>query len=499
MPTLVNIKQGLQKLVREKPSYLTNTEDERRKTYVIRASYYNPGMEGLYRTPTADNQYLYNMREWTNDSTIANRAYPKEMISYFNPARKLVDTDVAALMNELTPQGIKIPDSEQMTEFIHQVFRENNFFYLMQKLFTLPAVQGDAYCRVIEDSEKKSGIRLQVYPADGVYPILDTQQIEKEQAIRIYYDLTLIKNENPTKPHMFTEYPAAPHYEALMPEGRVLEVDGVVEEEESWSYNGKIPMVHFPHMVFDDYFGLPTIPNDVLDDIDHINFLYTSMWMQAKRMFFPQILLKGIRLQEDMKLGMTKTHEVPDPQASVEVINFPIDSSYLQFLKDSIETVRQKLPHYEVEQMQTSRAAMTKESQESRFGTFINYEKRVENCHKNSIEKLVNTILAVAKKTPSDVEVDIEMGSPISEAVSNQLDRINQEIEIFGRNPATIERGLDTLHMEPEEKEVIMKANEDAITEEKDNKKAEIAMRNSTGNRILDRIKTGPPPDQEVK
>ena len=238
---------------KSKPNYLSASEIERRKHYIIRASYYLPGKDGLYQTEIGDGEYLSDLRYWTSDSQLPVNYYPPEMWGAFNPVPRVVNLDVAALMNEFEPDGIQVlqedgeTTDDALTEFVRKVFQENGFFSFFTRLFTLSGSMGDAYVHITHgESAAEPEYMLNILPADIVFPVLDFNHRFTERAIRLLYNIDTTLNDDEDNPHLYSEQETE-YYAVMTKSGFSVYLDGEHRPEYDVEYtSGIIPVVHFP-------------------------------------------------------------------------------------------------------------------------------------------------------------------------------------------------------------------------------------------------------------
>ena len=467
------------------PKYLHEEEQRRREQYIIRGMYYNPGKDGLYRSQMSDSSYLRNLKTWTNETGIAWPYYPYEMWGAYCPVRNVVDTDSSALMNEFTLDSIQVDDEEMLTNWVHDVLRENNFMMSVRRAFKLSGVHADSYYRVDQDETKQNKIALRLYPADQIFPLLSSRDVMKADSFRIYSK----KNEavsNPDRPHVYNTVQVREHYELIKPEGFQYYVDDQLEEE--GDYPNVIPIVHFFHSQVDDYFGIPVCDSHILESIDRINFMFTALWMRSKRLLHDQILTKGWDGTSSVMLGQTYVYPLPDPNMSMEVVQFPMPAGYIEFLKLAIDTLKNQLPHFQVQGSQETRAGMSSDSVKARYGPYITYGREIQSTAQVNIETLVKTILVMGGKIkrPDEVKVNVNMGNVISEDVESKLNAMEKEQKLLGDGAPVKRRFMQELKVPQEDQDEILEHDKTA------KEKAELAEAEKNkpqGNFLLDRLR----------
>ena len=75
-----------------------------------------------------------------------------------------------------------------------------------------------------------------------------------------------------------------------------------------------------------------------MEDIDRINFCFSTIWQQFRRMLEPHILGQGVDIEDDFPLGKMKFWPLPEG-ADMKVLEFPFNSSYLQAIDSSLALI----------------------------------------------------------------------------------------------------------------------------------------------------------------
>ena len=471
---------------RQESQKLSPTEKERFLLYIIRSAYYQVGKDGLYLTKLVGDNPLHEMRKWSIKPEYGNPNYPDHMAGLFNPVPRLVDTDVAALMNEFTPEGITVyqEDGENIDEALTEKSRnrliENDFYLFFQRLWTVAASQADNYVICRPDDTMQNGIRLTTMPGQCVFPVLKPDDRMTEAAFRIAY--TVDVGSFAPGMEMFTESGEVDYLQIITPYNQQTTLDGDIVEDMTYEYKHPplLPVVHFPFQVYDDYYGFTSF-DCIMEDIDRINYMYSALYQMFRRELEPQILLTGATVgTKGFRLGETHVHEMPEG-ASATTLDFKLDTAKLTAIKDIIENVKEKIPHYSIFRQTASMASLSAESFNVRYGVFLSYEHKLERVQASNISKLINTMNWVAGDITRFRRVDVNLGPPISPGIVEQLAEVKAEIDTLGTSEVVIEKAVNRLgNYTPEEVEVIKQdyaQMKEAATKPK-----------SSGNPIMDRI-----------
>lgn len=457
------------------PLYLSQVERDRRESYLIAKAYYNPSPKGLYQTKVDDTNYLHSLREWSTNALYGNKAYGAEMWGAFNPSTRIVETDVAAQMNEFEPTGIRVWNeggevNKDLTQFSHDVFDENGFEAFFQRLFTVSSSQRDGYVRDELDPKMSTKIKLHVLEPSIVFPVFQGYT-QIPIAYKIQYDTSLIIDMS-VEPSQYEETPNKSFYQLITDRGVATKLDGKFQDDRSYIYNfPELPIVHFPFYRIDDFFGTNSVQG-IYEDIDRINTVYTMMWLQAKRMLHPYLIAKNCDISTLPAPGdaskLLKLTDTENMTADISILSFPIDESFFKLLDSAIESMEKKLNHFSIFR---SMASMTAGQQDvNRFGVFENGERKIERVQSQNIQNLVNNFLMLSGKTTKRMKVTVEMGSVVGDDPLAILEQIALEFELIGKPGPVMARALNNLRYTETEQEEIKAALKEMAEKEGLNK-----------------------------
>jgi rRNA processing protein Gar1 len=444
-------------------SYLSPCEMDRYKEYVILQRYYDPPIQGLYRTLLPWKKYLYQEREWTTDTDAHNTIeLPKYMWSPFLPVKSAADADVSAIMNEFDLKNVKsTKDGEteivEESEYLRNVFRENDFQQFMSRCFKTSCPQRDAYIRTVNTSDSQykgrryqHNVRLLLYPPEQIFPVIDQFDVMRAILFRCYYEqevLEEISEELKIYQGIKKEF-----YSAIWEGGSKGWIDG--EQVEDWDYNySRIPMVHFAHNQGNEYFGRSSC-EDIIDDIDHINLNLSSMWLLIKRTVNPILVARGITLSGDVLPHPTSLGPIILPvggDGDLIPVVAEIAQSHFSAVQYFVDLVREKLPHYKLDRKEMSKDTARPESMEAMGEGYTKYAQDMIDNYTLAFNELCKVILEVWKGIKEDRIIVTDMGPPMSEGVMDTVEKVGTVVDKFGQFPQLFEMVLKKLGVDDSE------------------------------------------------
>lgn len=450
---------------RDVPTPISQDEAKRRLSYIIQAAYYHPSREGLYQTEVQAGQYLSDVLEWTKESNVSDPHYPRGMRCFYNPVPLFISLDVSSLLNDFKLAGITVirngDEAADLTTWLRDCLAENKFKQFFRRLFSLSASMGMAYVRAVPTPTMRTKLRLYTYPADSVYPVLDADDHMRATAFRIWFRTRSV--DLPNDPSMYQEGPLEEYYHFIDAEGQRIYRDNVLDTaiSEEWGnrFSGTIPMVAFPWQQFDGYFGMSACER-ILPAIDSINLEYTSMHDLTEYMMWPKIILKNCSMPTTSsgaaEIFMRRTLQALSLQGganvSMEVMQAPIASGFQELVKDIKETVESMMPHTHLLRAMSSMVAQASDTLTSRASLYITHAYSLQDQQAENISSLCNMMLRVAGKTAEDIQINVEMGPPISQSTKDKLGEIKQELDTFGNADQTYDWGTEQMGYTDEER-----------------------------------------------
>lgn len=432
---------------------LSFIEQKRYKEYIILKQYYRPGFEGLYRSKMPTGTYLYNERNWTNKpDRILKRSFPEFLWDPFNPVDSAVTVDVAALMNECDITKIKSTkdgetEIEEESEYLHNVWKENDYKTLLRRLWETAASQRDAYPRAINTDAKgftgrkmEYKVKLLLYPPEQVFPVINQFDNLVADLFRIYYRQEVVQVHNADKA-IYTGVEKE-FYSAVMEEGSIGWIDDEKEEEFLHPDLGVIPMVHFAHNQGNEYFGRSTCEG-LLDDIDHINLNLSAMWLIIKRLINPILLGKGMSIFQKKLPVPTSLGPIILPagkDGDLVPIVVEIAQTHMAAVKDFIDHARNKMPHYKLDRPEMGKGTARPESMEAMSEGYKVYAQQMQDNYWQPFDELCNVILRLGSKRIRERRIITgDFGPVMSEGVMNMAEKVKAMVEMFGRHSALLE------------------------------------------------------------
>lgn len=456
---------------------LSETETIRQRRYLVRAHRADPSTadDGITDCPL-----YYSSIEGLGGDTgqtlatllqLPKKNAPKDyrMVSLANWVPLMCTYDVGSMCNGFTWDGVKVrlngKLNKKLSKLVRAVFSENHQrgCHTLSGWIHQGASRADAYTRIKRDRHFKSGIRLDLVPAEGVFPLF-TPWSDKEvvgyrlvfQGMDVDFDVQH-PDEKPVELGQWSQY-----VELVTRKGTRVFKDGrPVGQRSSSAPSGldELPMVHVPYRECDAFFGTPAADSDVVGAIDDLNVAWANLNNVSMQNFgTPVLLLFGVGEKTHIPWGERMVKGLPK-DAKAQILYFEGAEQLLKIIEEKDKVLRARIPQLVLLELRSASSAVTSGvALMIRLFAYAGYLEAVEKQFTKGIGDIARISLKLLGEWPADaeVEVDVDWGPRFPQDIREQIDRMKAATESFGKIRPVIEKFAKEMGFNTKEIEAIV-------------------------------------------
>lgn len=444
-------------------STVTDVEQARTLRYLIRAHYANPdhGDDGQTDCPL----YYGSIEGIGGDTerTIARlKSLPKKnaasdyrMISPFNYAPKMVQTDVSCMVNgfkwdrlEVVVDGLKDDELSVLAQGLF-VQAEHDDEWSLAGLLNCGAARGDCYTRPKPAPHSELGVQIEDAPPEAVFPFFDAWKKRRVDSYRMIYR---IRPAVPSSDPAASPWPSGTydvHVEHVNQAGVEVYRNGmpVVYDDNGDLVSGphpstldEIPMVHIPYRDAGDFFGAPAAPAGIIAAIDDANVEASNLKSVLQGFGHPILAAYGIPDGGDLKWGRRMVKYISNPDAKLEFVVFKDLDPLLKTIDQKHAALRGMIPQLVIDDVRSggeSGVALA-----IRLYPYDTYLGQLERQFTKGLGAIVRIALKLVGRWPQrgKVEVKLDWGPRFPVDIMTRLAQGKAEVDLFGPIPEVLAR-----------------------------------------------------------